>query len=181
MTNSLVRFNLTLAPTQTLTSGVYTVDRWCIDGTGQEIDQVKYLVTPSGYQITLEQTIVYIAGLLVFMILTLSCVWGFRNTRWHDEKDEEGVLVSVNDLKYLKIGYGYLAYLFFMVTAWFMQEITTGILYTNNISKFFEVIYFILGILLWPITAAGLFVAGATYLTGRKWKKLMDRGIFMNG
>lgn len=170
-------FNISLDQTETL--GLYQWTAFCCDGASCAAGYGEVQVTPSGTIPTTAQGILYFVTLLVVFIVFGLTLYGAITIKWGNPTSAEtGKVVSVSDLKYVKVGLWVVAYLFFVFIMAIMKGITGNFLVFNDAFKFFEIVLEVSLILIYPILIAGAWIVIFNVFADKKTYSFLER---MNG
>ncbi len=134
-------------------------------------------ITQTGSVISTAQGIIYIIFLAVLIFLFLLCLAGAIYLPWDHGRTEEGSIVSVNDLKYLKIILFVFSYLSLMFIFGIMRGLTANHLFLTGFSGVFNVIYWILFSLLWPLIVLSIIIMTVAFLKNLEIKESILRNI----
>jgi len=175
MTQQGTRYNYTFCLTSI--QGDYIVNGYGdLDGE-RTVWSYDFSITPSGTTLTTAQGIVYaiffVVGLVLFFLFLYSAV----RIEWKHPRSAEGKIVSVNDLKYLKIAFWILSYLILMFIMGIASSLTSNYLYFTGVAGFFRMIYVFMLTLMFPITAIAFFLAIVVALDNYVLKKNLTRGL----
>ena len=139
----------------------------------------NYEVTNSGSDLTIQEGILYVVALvLIFCIFLLSLYFSivipFGNGR-----NIEGKIVSINDLKYLKIFLIACTYMLFLFLVGITNSITTNFLYLSGIGNIFNWMFQILLRLLYPIIIVTGIFSFIIFVDDLMMKRMIKRGGFV--
>jgi len=139
---------------------------------------VNFKVTVTGSELSISQGILYsffIIVLIFVFILTLysSIVLPFKNIR----DDENKYIISMNDLKYVKIIMIALSYLIFMSILGLSRGISAYFLTDIGIYKVFQWTYWIMFSFVWPIIVCSFIFMIILYLNDKKVRHALERGL----
>jgi hypothetical protein len=161
MTRNLTLFNYTLNSTL-----ANEVGRWIVTGiTNNDGINVNFAydfyLNEGGSDITTPQGILYfialaLATFLFVLSLYFSITIPFKNTR-----DDDGRIVSVNKLKYLKLVLIALSYMLLLFIFGITKSITSSFLYISGVSNIFNIGYWLMLSALYPaivLTFVGIIV-----------------------
>lgn len=158
-------------------NGVYTVVGSGDPDSFNEPWGCVYEVSINGAKTDTSRTIGYLIALIVSIGLFIFFFYASLVLPWSDKVNEEGWIVGVNELKYVKLIMWFLTYLSLMFITTIAHEITGSLLLMVGASNFFNAMFTFLFILAFPLFVA-LFIVGAIALIeGKKTKELINRGI----
>ena len=175
MTKIGTEFNYTFCSTSSL--GTYIVN-----GVGNEagIDTVwayDFAVTVSGYELTTAQGILYIIGIAGLTGMLVLCLFGAIVIPYGHGRNEEGKVVSINDMKYLKIVCIFLVYATLMFLTGMINSVMNNYLLLNIGGNFFYYFYSLLYAGIWPAMIIALFSIVVNLVDGKKIRQAIERGV----
>jgi len=172
MTKLGTEYNYSCSPSadigQYIVNGVGDVDGldtvWAYD----------YMITFDGTSPSTSQglsNIILFIGLLLILTFTL---YGAMVFPWKNNRDDEGYIIGINDLKYVKI----ILWVFVYLETLFIISILKNISgqFMTGFYSFFNIIYFILLIGLLPFFPLLIFFTIILWLTDKKTQKAIQRG-----
>lgn len=169
-------FNYSLSEDQTSIVGEYSSIVNC-QGANNGFSEFNFLITPSGTEISGEQVTIYIIFLVIAFVIFGLLVYGSFKLKWDNNRDETGQVVSVNDLKWLKLFCMVFSYLTFTFIIAMCYRITDEFLYVGTANSFFEITYNILIAVGSPMLIIFPFVVTYIIFQDVKVKKLLQRGL----
>lgn len=153
---------------------------YCITAIYNGLNQTScfsFTITPSGQEITTGQSIIYIFALILGLALFGLSLYGAIKIPYKNTRNAEGMLMSVNDLKYFKIflwGMTYLLLIFLNFLAW---NISFGFLWFNVVSNFFQIMFWILMSGMLPVFILFVIITFINFTEDRKIKEALRRGL----
>lgn len=138
----------------------------------------NFWVTPTGRILETSDSVTYIILTLASLFFFVLCLWGgmvlpFRNNR----DSETGGIISVQKLKYFKVGLIFLSYVFFI---WFLNlllALSTNFSILTQYTKFFEVVFSVMNAMSYPIFVFMLVFMSILAWKDLQLKKLLQRGL----
>lgn len=179
MTNQISFYNYTILNSAML--GTYKCSATCCDagycGTNSAQD-CDYIITPSGTELSVGQSILYTIGLILAVIifcfsLYTAIVIPFRNGR-----DEHGHIISVNNLKWVKVGFIAITYVILLFIVGLADGIFRNFLSVIGVNMFFDWLYWILLSLMFPLFVVGIVLIFVIYIYDYVAKKKLKRRYF---
>jgi len=175
-TRNGINFNYTYCPPENVLGKYIITTLANPDGESVSVDY-DFIMNGSGQEVTIAQAIVYIFSLIIgFLILGFTIVGvtkiPFRNTRAEDDS-----VISINNLKYVKVVllvFVYLEVLFLVAMA---RNISIGFLMLTDVGQFFNILYFIMlsgTLVLFPLI---FFFTITVWLADKQVQKDLERGI----
>ena len=176
MTNQISFYNYTLP---TLTSfGVYSCSATCCDNNLCGTDNsCTFNINGIGSDLSPAQSILYfiiLGGLLIFLIFT---IWGAIIFPWKNQRNELDQVVSINDLKYLKVILWILVYLEVLFISLILSNLSSGYLASEGSYSFFNIVYNLLLIGMLPMFPLIIAFTIIIWLNDKKTQKNIARGI----
>ena len=176
MTKDDTFYNYTFNDTQT--TGIYIVNGFG-DPNGIKTSWAYDVeVTPTGTLLETSDSINYAILTLGSLFLFLLCLYGGMVLPFRNGRDGEGKIISVEKLKYFKVGLLFLSYVFF---AWFLNlllTLSTNFSVLTQFTKFFEVIFSVTNTVSLALFVLMLFVMSVLAWKDLQLKKLLEKGIF---
>lgn len=136
-----------------------------------------FKVTYFGREITTPQAI--IQGLLFFVLMFLFVVnvYGIGILPSKNEKDEDGKIISINQLKYLKLVFIGTAWILLMALMFISSNIGFAFLQNKIIGNFFFVVWQIMMRVTLPAIAIISVYFIAFVIQDKRSRKLIERGV----
>lgn len=161
------------------TIGKYAWEAQC-NGTvnyGGCADKGTFDVTSTGEAITEGNA--YTLMILLFIILLIFAIttYGAIIMPWKNIRNEEDKVISINDLKYLKIVLWVIAYLEMLFVVLIVKNIAYGIELFNASYQFFNIVFWFMLILLLPFFPLLVWFTILTWITDKKVQENLSRGL----
>jgi hypothetical protein len=175
MTSSGYNYNYSFCNTTLLGDYIVTT---CGDVDGV-LSCVNYdfLVTSTGTILETSQAIIYFVFLICAIGAFIICLYYAVKIRWSHERDEEGFIVNVNDLRFVKIVMIVFCYLILMFIFGLMTGITSNFIPEIGVSGFFKWGFNILLALMYPLIVSSLVFALMIFLSNKKLQNALEKGI----
>jgi hypothetical protein len=169
-------FNYTFINTSAIGHYTYSWNNPCVDCSSGDCGN-SFDVTFDGNIPNTADSILFIiilAFLLLILIITIYGAWvmPFKNNR-----DEEGFVIGLNNLKYLKIVLWVFVYLEMLFIVMIAKNITYGSAIFNGAYQFFNIIFWLMLICLLPFFPLLIFLTVVIWLTDKKTQQNLERGI----
>lgn len=163
-------------PANVLTSiGEYSVSVRADNGKDYGFSEFSLFVTGSGKTLNDGDAFVYllllIAGVLLFFLVMS---WA-RNIEGRNFSDNDGMIININNMKYVKYGLWVVAYLIVLFLASMLNNIANS-MYLVGGGAFFNVVYTVLLVGLAPYSIVVGFIMIVSMVKDRDLKKLLLRG-----
>jgi hypothetical protein len=177
MTYNPTFFNYSLTADQTRTLGEYTVVPLCAGNT-TGFSTYTYLITYTGYELTQPKTILTLGLLTLFVFLFIVCLGVIARLPSSNNYDDEGTLLSINQLKYLRPILYVFAYLLLVAIIFMGSNVALGYLETTLIGDVLFVIYQIMFRLAPLMVTLWFLYLLYSIFQDKKMKKYLQRGAF---
>ena len=176
-TNNGYYHNITIPDTSLSEAGTYIVSGFCEDGSAiAQIDK-EFEITLNGNSFTTSQSIIYFVLLFAISIFFFVSVFAFIKIPFKNERNEDGKVISVNDLKYFKVLFFFLAYGLLTWMANIMIEVSSSLLNSSATYGFFSMLFKVMTASLYPMMILALIAIIVLYISDSKLYKWLDRGI----
>jgi len=168
MTKSGVKFNYTFSSTSEL--GDYTVCGEC--------DTTPWCaVLNIGTNLSTAQAIIYFIFLLSAIGIFFLCLYYAVKIPWKHQRNEDGEVIGINDLRYVKLFLIVGCYLILMFVSGLLRSITANFIPELGVSGFFEWIFWIMLSLMYPIIVCSLILGLIIFINNKKLQKAIQRGL----
>lgn len=157
-------------------SGIYPSEISFTDGTSYGKSSFEISINPNGTAITQSKAILYIVFMILAIVVLIASIYFSIRIPWRNSRDEEGTVISVNYLKYLKLFLIVMSYIFLMFLFGLSQSIFNNYLFETGVGGFFEVMYWIMLSFLWPGIVLSFIFMVIVFLEDRKIKEAIERG-----
>jgi hypothetical protein len=156
----------------------YGVD--CSDGLSGALSGV-FEVTYTGKDFTTPKAILYIGLLGIMLFILFSTFFGMAYLPASNERDEEGRILSINYLKYLRLPLWIFAYFLFSVIVFLSSNIAIAYLeeqmFGNLLFSIFTILLALSPIII-IITLISFFVK---FFHDKEFRRMLNRGVFPQG
>jgi len=115
--------------------------------------------------------------MLLLVFIFIMCLYGAIRLPYKNKRADDGRLVSVNDLKYLKVFLYTLSYILLMFIFGIGRSLSANFLYLNGLERIFNFLFWILFSFLWPLMVLSIILTIIIYLDDKRLKKAMMRGV----
>lgn len=136
-----------------------------------------FTVTPSGDELSPGQGMLYLGVFIVSLFIFFLALYGAINIPWTNERDEEGYILNVSKLKYVKIFLMVFSYTIGILITFLLYNITWGYFNFNVASNIFYVFYWLLISLFFPIIVVALLMVVIMFVNDSKLHEAIQRGI----
>lgn len=175
MTKTGTFYNYSFCDASTL--GVYNVNG---HGNENSIDTVwayDFEITATGTSLSTGQSIIYFIFLVASILIFFISLYYAIKIQWQHQKDEEGYVIGINDLRWVKIFCIVICYLVLMSIMGLMRGITANFVPEIGVSGLFEWLYWIMLAGVFPIIVCGFTFALINFLNNKKIQRALRRGI----
>lgn len=182
---SKLNINISMTKTDTFYNFTFcntsAVGEYIVNGIG-DLEGTKtawnydLLINDSGTDLSTSQSIIYFIALIISIILFLLCLFFTITIPYNNNRSNDGKVISVNSLKYLKIFLIPITYVFLLLIVGILRGITSDLLYINGISQIFNWIYWILLSFMFPLIVMTFFLMILNFLGDFKLNKILEHG-----
>ena len=163
----------------TESNGIYIYLTQCNpDGVIGSPIPVDFLVNGYGSEVSTGQTIGYGLALFITLLIFSITLYGAFKIPFNNNRDEEGKIITINDLKYLKVVLWVIAYLELLFIISIAKNMALGFLLSNGIFNFLNITYTILLIGMLPLFPLLIFFTIVIWLNDKKTLENIQRGIY---
>lgn len=177
MTNQNAFFNYSLDSSNTTELGDYEYRIMCDDSGLSNFGVFGFEVTPSGTSPTTAHAIFYVIAFVFSIVFFLLALLGGIKLPWKNNYSEDGYLLNVSDLKYLKLFCWFFAYICLIWLAWLGRAVNNMFLFVDAGTGVFDGLFFFLMAFFVPVFFVTAFVGFVRYLNDKKFQNLLSRGI----
>ncbi len=175
MTKSGTFYNYTFCNTSTV--GEYIVNGFGNPDGEQTSWTYNFWITPTGTILEASDSMLYIFLTLGALFFFLLCLYGGIVLPFGNTRGDEGKIISIQKLKYFKVGLLFLSYVFFVWLLNLFLTLSTNFSILTQYTKFFEVIFSVINSASYPIFVFMLILMSAMAWKDLQLKKLLQRGI----
>jgi len=140
-----------------------------------------YIITLTGTELTEGKSILLVGLLAILVFVFVGNLIALPFVPKGDNKSEDGQLLSINNLKHLKLPLMLSAYVLFMAIIYVASNISFAFLSTTLIATLLFKLYTVMMILLLPIVIITFLYLITSLLSENEVKKLLDRGVELGG
>jgi len=157
--------------------GVYTYCYDCGNALNSATGCLEFEVNGTGQELTQQKAILYVVlfGLLIFLFVVNLVVIPFLPSG--DDRDEEGTLVSINQLKYVRPVLYVTAYLILTSIMFISSNISLAYLGTTLFGNFLFMAFKIMFALALPMTTFWFILIVYNVFKDKEMKGYLERGI----
>lgn len=137
----------------------------------------EYKITTTGDELSTSQGLIYISLLFVCVLLFFLTLYASFKIKFSNDRNDEGEIIGLNDLKYLKIFSVVMCYFFLTAIMWLAWNISYAYLSFSLMSTFFKGFFYILISFMFPAIVIAFVVGVIRFFDDRKIGELIDRGI----
>jgi len=170
-------YNYTILGSLNSELGLYKVDNYCSDYAGNNgTGQFFYKITRTGKEVTQAQGLIYIIILGASFIIFLLCLIGGITIPWKNPRNDEGSIIDISYLKYLKVISYFFSYILFVWILNLLVGISGNYLELGMAYSLFRFLYVLFIILMFPIAFSTVWILFVWYITDKKIRKDLIRG-----
>jgi len=177
MTNNVAYHNISLSSNDVNVLGIYTVDMTCVDSSLNGANTFYFKITPSGDEISTAQGLVYSVLFVLTVVVLMLTLYGSFRFPWKNNRNEDGEVIGVNELKYLKLFCVAFSYVLLILINWMAYTLAYGYLSFNFMANFFYTIYWILLSLAVPLLVILVVIVIVKFIDDKKIWDAFGRGI----
>lgn len=178
MTKRSGDFNHTLlGENETRTVGDYLVSGFCFTGSETEVWIYDFTITFSGEELSTAGGLVSIIFLIGSLFIFSIVLWGAIVIPFGHNTDPEQNIISVNDLRFVKIFFIAISYVLLMFIFGVLKRITESFLVLEGASKLFNWLFQIMFAFLWPLIVLTFIFTFIIWLNNLTIKKKLRRGL----
>lgn len=140
-----------------------------------QVETFCFTITPNGKDNS-KNSIIYLVILFVLIGLFVLSIWGFLAIDFKHERNEEGNIISISDIRYFKPVLMFVAY---FILVWIMNiMVNITVIFDVPIpAKIFEIGFRIMLSLTYPLLIITIIIIVINYLRDAKLKKSIERGL----
>lgn len=158
--------------------GTYTIVAQGDNGDLNDIGFYQFVITPNGEQISTGQSVAYIIFFFVLISLMLVVPFIINKLPAMNTRDEEGKIIQVNYLKYLRSSLWFAEYMLFTAFIFIAGNVAKAYLTAPLMGEMLMTMFFILMGLALPIVVVWFIWIFAKAMEDKEIKQLLNRGIF---
>jgi len=177
MTQNETNYNYTLHFNHSDVLGIYKDEVCCNNETAGGCKTFYHKVTPSGRDLKISDSIIYIIVLVGSLGIFILCAGTAIILPWDHKRNDEGVIIQINTKKYLKVLFGFTSYFLLIWVMNILVAITNNFLFLDISFNFFRTIYMILLFSIMPVLALGVLWAVISAINDKKLQQFLKRGI----
>lgn len=176
MTKRVMDFNYTF--TNTSAVGEYDVRGYCVYGSDVAKPFTGYfIVNYTGNKETTSGAILHFVALIILFLFFVISLIGSIKIPFKNYKNPEGVIIGVNELKYLKIILIVITYILLMFIFGISRRIAEIYLLQEGIKNVFNWMFWILFSFLFPILIISFILIIIYVVDNKKIRNSLNRGI----
>lgn len=156
-------------------TGIHTARYSCSQSGHADSTTFEILVNPAGEELSTSNAILYLFFLVAVLIVYGLTILGAVKIPWRNTRDDEGKIISVNDLKWVKLFCMVMVYMESIFLSTLAYELTKGYLLLEGISGFFFVLHRILFVGLIPFGVGFSWLIIIILFHDKKVKKFIER------
>lgn len=156
--------------------GTYKIQSFCYDGTYSYSNNEEIEITSTGTILSVSQAIIYFVFLIAAIGLFILCLNYSIKIPWSHQRNEDGEVIGINDLRYLKMFLVVSTYIMLMFVSGLLRSITANFIPEIGVSLFFEWVFWIMLSFMYPLIIISFIVGIILFLNNKKLQKAISRG-----
>ena len=136
----------------------------------------EFKVTPTGKVLETSDSITFITLTGSSILLFLLCLFGGIMLPFRNNRGEEDEIISINKLKYFKIGFLFLSYVLFIWILNLLFALSNNFSILTQYTGFFKIMFMVMNSMSYPIFVFMLILMGGLAWKDLQLKKLLERG-----
>jgi len=138
-TRNDANYNISIPDVSVL--GIHGYQSYCDNGTaGGFSEELSFLINTTGEDFSIQKSILYLFVLFLSLVVFGLSLFGAIKIKWDFKRNEEGRIVGMNDLKYVKMFLWFFTYLV-AIFILFMGRAVSGLLEMQIAANFFKFLY----------------------------------------
>ena len=113
---------------------------------------------------------------MITLTLLLLSLFGAIKIPWNNREDEDGFIVGISDLKYVKLFLWFVTYIFLIFITWLTASISK-FLELGMASGFFDAVYLFLIVFVFPIFVIVFLIGFAKVFSDKKINDMLGRNL----
>lgn len=177
MTKRGTEYNFTISMDNISTLGNYIVNGFCTNGSDDIVWAYDFDVTYNGNKLNTERSILYIGLIAILVFLFLLIVFNIHKLPSGDHVSQEGLILDINNLKYLRPVLWGLAWAVLLGIVFLTSNVSIAYLPNAMFGDFFFTLYRIMFLVTLPMTVVWFIWLFYKLLHDRETKRMIDRGV----
>ena len=167
--------------TNTSTLGTYVVSGYCDEDGEKSNWAYDFNITPDGKESTLVKGIIYFGLLSLIILLIVIIIYSFQLLPNGNNKDREGMIISINNLKYLRPVFFLIIYGLLLLLTFVSSNIAYLFLENNMMYKILFNIYTIMMWFAIPMLIIWIVYILANVFQDKETRSMIERGVRFGG
>jgi len=139
-------------------------------------ESISFEVTTTGDSLETPNSIIYLILSINALLLFLLCLYGGIALPFKNERDDERRIVSIQKLKYFKVGLLFLSYVLFVWLANLLFALANNFPIIKPYTAFFEMVFTIMIAFSFPLFVLMLIIMSILAWKDLQLRKLLSRG-----
>ena len=140
-------------------------------------ESVLFTITNSGHELKTGESIIYIIFLITSLFTFCLCLYFSITIPFRNSRRDDGTIININDMKYLKIFLMVISYILLMFIFGIVRSITANYLSINGAYRLFNFLFFLMFSFMYPLFVTSLILTVVMYLSSKKLQKALERGV----
>lgn len=174
MTKIGTSYNYTTCKTQL--NGQYVVNGFGDPNGVVEVWTYDFYITPTGTELSTSEGILYTIFLIILVGAFVFSLFGAISLPFKNHRSDNGYIISVNDLKYVKVFLWFLSYLLLMSIFGLARGVAANFIPEIGFYKVFQWMFSFMLAFLWPLMVLTLLFSLILFFQDKKLRKGLERG-----
>lgn len=159
------------------TLGVHSYDIYFTNGVDYGHVTGWFLITPNGKTMSNSQGITYAIILIISLLFFFLTLYVAIKLPWKDTRNDENQVISINNLKWLKLIMWFVSYLILTFFISIVLDISSNYLLIDGITNIANVTFILLISLIGPLAIIVSALIIIQTITDKKNQRALERGI----
>jgi len=173
-------FNYSFCNTSVIGTYSYSWNNFCVDCSTNACGN-SFEVTYNGDILTIENSMLQLGLMVILSFLFILIVVNIKHLPSSDIVNEEGILLGINNLKYLRPVLMGISWTLLLALVFMTSNVAIAHLPGTMFGQFFFVIYRIMFLITLPMVFVWFLYIFAKIFRDREIKRLIDRGVEIKG
>jgi len=175
--SNAVDFKLTIDKGNFTTSGTYSYIAQCNSSRTGGFIASSFIVSNEGEVLETPHSIIYSTLFLALIFLLITVVIGIFLLPSENDKGDDGMILNINNLKYLRIVLGFVSWGLLMAIMFISSNLAFNFLNAGLMANVFWAIYRVMMILTLPIVVVMFIWIFVKIFQDSETKRMIERGI----
>ena len=181
MSKSGTFFSFNIFANESGAVGEYKVNGTCSTGEELVVFAYKFPITFSGGELSTAGGLVSIVFLIGILFVFGLCLYGAIRIPWGHNTDPNKNIISVNDLRFVKIFLIGISYVMLFFIFGILKRLTENFLVLEGATSIFNWLFILMRSFMWPLIVLTLLISFIVWLQNLSLKKKIERGAEIQG